>query len=338
MPFRALMLEKQESGSLAHLVDLDDAALSSPEARANAATAGDVLVRIDWSTLNYKHGLAVTGRAPIVRTWPMVAGIDGAGTVIESTHPDWKAGDAVVLNGWGVGETHWGCLAQRARLSGDWLVALPAGLDTRAAMAIGTAGYTAMLSVLALERSGVQPGDGEVLVTGASGGVGTIAIAVLSQLGYRVVASTGKASEADFLRALGAAEVIDRAELSAPSKPLQKERWAAAVDSVGSHTLANVCAQMRRAGVVTACGLAQGMDFPATVAPFILRGVTLHGIDSVMAPRALRQTAWQRLATDLAPERLAVITREVGLSEAIDAAHALMTGTMRGRVVVDVNR
>lgn len=338
MSFRALMLEKQEGGTLARVTELDDAALSSPEALADALTAGDVLVRIDWSTINYKDGLAITGRGPVVRKWPMVAGIDGAGTVIESSHPDWKAGDAVVLNGWGVGETHWGCLAQRARLSGDWLVALPAGLDTRAAMAIGTAGYTAMLSVLALERSGVTPGDGEVLVTGASGGVGSIAIAVLGKLGYRVVASTGKLAEADFLRALGAAEVIDRAELSAPGKPLQTERWAAVVDSVGSHTLANACAQVRYGGIVTACGLAQGMEFPATVAPFILRGVTLHGINSVTAPRALRQTAWQRLAADLAPARLAAITREIALGEAIGAAHDILAGRMRGRVVVDVNR
>nr|EUJ16013.1 alcohol dehydrogenase [Ralstonia solanacearum P673] len=332
------MLEKQEGGTLARVTDLDDAALSSPAALADASTAGDVLVRIDWSTINYKDGLAITGRGPVVRKWPMVAGIDGAGTLIESSHPDWKAGDAVVLNGWGVGEMHWGCLAQRARLSGDWLVALPAGLDTRSAMAIGTAGYTAMLSVLALECSGLRPGDGEVLVTGASGGVGSIAIAVLGQLGYRVVASTGKTAEADFLRTLGAAEVIDRAELSAPGKPLQKERWAAVVDSVGSHTLANACAQVRHGGTVTACGLAQGMDFPATVAPFILRGITVHGIDSVTAPRALRQTAWQRLSTDLAPDRLAAITREIALGEAIGVAHDILAGKMRGRVVVDVNR
>ena len=255
MSFRALMLEKQDGGPLAHIVDLDDAALSTPEALANDVTAGDVLIRVDWSTINYKDGLAITGKGPVVRKWPMVAGIDGAGVVLNSSHPDWRTGDSVVLNGWGVGETHWGCLAQQARLSGDWLVALPAGLDARQAMAIGTAGYTAMLSVLALERAGVKPGDGEVLVTGASGGVGSIAIALLGKLGYRVVASTGKTSEADFLKALGAAEVIDRAELSAPGKPLQKERWAAVVDSVGSHTLVNACAQVRYGGVVTACGL-----------------------------------------------------------------------------------
>ncbi|WP_343620505.1 MDR family oxidoreductase [Ralstonia sp.] len=338
MSFRALMLEKQDGGPLAHIVDLDDAALSTPEALANDVTAGDVLIRVDWSTINYKDGLAITGKGPVVRKWPMVAGIDGAGVVLESTHPDWRTGDSVVLNGWGVGETHWGCLAQQARLSGDWLVALPAGLDARQAMAIGTAGYTAMLSVLALERAGVKPGDGEVLVTGASGGVGSIAIALLGKLGYCVVASTGKTSEADFLQALGATDVIDRAELSAPGKPLQKERWAAVVDSVGSHTLVNACAQVRYGGGVTACGLAQGMDFPATVAPFILRGVTLYGIDSVMAPRALRQTAWQRLAADLLPDRLAAITREVTLSEAIGAAHDIVAGKMRGRVVVDVNR
>jgi len=247
----------------------------------------------------------------------------------------------VVLNGFGVGETHWGCLAQRARLQGDWLVRLPDAFTSRQAMAIGTAGYTAMLSVLALERGGalgpVKPGDGEVLVTGASGGVGSVAIAILSKLGYRVVASTGKTAEADFLRALGAADVIDRAELGAPGKPLQKERWAGVVDSVGSHTLVNACAQVRYGGVVTACGLAQGMDFPASVAPFILRGVTLAGIDSVMAPMSLRETAWKRLARDLAPDRLQAITREIRLGEAIDAASQIMAGGMRGRVVVDVN-
>ena len=332
MTFQALLLTQADGKTAAAVTQLDESALP---------VDGNVLVAVDYSTINFKDGLAITGRAPVVRKWPMVAGIDGAGTVLESAHPRWRAGDRVVLNGFGVGETHWGCLAQRARLQGDWLVRLPDAFTSRQAMAIGTAGYTAMLSVLALERGGalgpVKPGDGEVLVTGASGGVGSVAIAILSKLGYRVVASTGKTAEADFLRALGAADVIDRAELGAPGKPLQKERWAGVVDSVGSHTLVNACAQVRYGGVVTACGLAQGMDFPASVAPFILRGVTLAGIDSVMAPMSLRETAWKRLAQDLAPDRLQAITREIRLGEAIDAASQIMAGGMRGRVVVDVN-
>lgn len=333
MTFQALLLTQADDKSTqAQIAQLDESQL--PE-------DGNVLVAIDYSTINFKDGLAITGRSPVVRQWPMVAGIDGAGTVLDSSDPRWKTGDRVVLNGYGVGETHWGCLAQRARLKGDWLVKLPDAFTTRQAMAIGTAGYTAMLSVLALERGGVggpvRPGDGDVLVTGASGGVGSVAIAILSKLGYRVTASTGKSSEADFLRALGAADVIDRAELSAPGKPLQKERWAAVVDSVGSHTLVNACAQVRYGGVVTACGLAQGMDFPASVAPFILRGITLAGIDSVMAAMALRETAWKRLAQDLAPDRLQAITREIRLGEAIEAGRKIMEGGMRGRVVVDVN-
>ena len=332
MTFQALLLTQADGKTAAAVTQLDESALPAD---------GNVLVAVDYSTINFKDGLAITGRAPVVRKWPMVAGIDGAGTVLDSSDPRWRTGDRVVLNGFGVGETHWGCLAQRARLQGDWLVRLPDAFTSRQAMAIGTAGYTAMLSVLALERGGalgpVKPGDGEVLVTGASGGVGSVAIAILSKLGYRVVASTGKTAEADFLRALGAADVIDRAELGAPGKPLQKERWAGVVDSVGSHTLVNACAQVRYGGVVTACGLAQGMDFPASVAPFILRGVTLAGIDSVMAPMSLRETAWKRLAQDLAPDRLQAITREIRLSEAIDAASQIMAGGMRGRVVVDVN-
>ncbi len=332
MTFRALLLTQTDGdkpSTRAEISTLQDDQLPAD---------GDVLVEIDYSTINFKDGLAITGRSPVVRKWPMVAGIDGAGTVLESSNPRWQAGDKVVLNGYGVGETHWGCLAQRARLKGDWLVRLPESLTTRQAMAIGTAGYTAMLSVLALEASGVRPEQGEVLVTGASGGVGTIAIALLGKLGYRVVASTGKTGEADFLKALGAADVIDRAELSAPGKPLQKERWAAAVDAVGSHTLVNAIAQVRYGGVVTACGLAQGMDFPGSVAPFILRGVTLHGIDSVMAPMARREQAWARLAQDLEPDRLAAITQEIGLAEAIEAGQRIIAGGMRGRVVVDVNR
>lgn len=324
--FQALLLEKDEAGFRAGLHTLDEAQLP----------AGDVLVRVAWSTLNYKDALAITHRAPVVRQWPMVAGIDGAGEVIESTHPDWKPGDAFIHNGWGVGETHWGCLAEKARLKGDWLVRMPEGLSARAAMAIGTAGYTAMLCVLALEDHGVQPGDGEVLVTGATGGVGSVAVALLARLGHRVVAATGKAHEADYLHRLGAAAVIDRAELAAPGKPFQKERWAAVVDAVGSHTLANALAQMRYGGVVAACGLAQGNDLPTTVLPFILRGVTLAGIDSVMAPRARRERAWARLARDLDPALLDAMVEEVPLADAIARAHALMDGQVRGRIVVRI--
>ena len=272
--FKALLLEKDESGFRAGIREVDEASL--PE--------GDVLIAVEHSTLNFKDGLAITNRGPVVRHWPMVAGIDAAGRVLESSHPQWKPGDRVIHNGWGVGETRWGCLAQKARLKGDWLVRLPSAFTTRQAMAIGTAGYTAMLCVLVLERHGVQPGDGEVLVTGATGGVGSVAVALLSRLGHRVVAATGKAAEADYLKTLGAAAIIDRAELSAPGKALQKERWTAVVDAVGSHTLVNACAQTRWGGVVAACGLAQGADLPGTVMPFILRSVTLAGVDSVMAP------------------------------------------------------
>ena len=299
---------------------------------------GDVTIQVDYSTLNYKDGLAITNRSPVVRSWPMVAGIDGSGTVTASTHAAWKVGDAVVLNGFGVGETHKGCLAQRARLKGDWLVRRPAAFSARQAMAIGTAGYTAMLCVLALEKHGVRPEGGDVLVTGATGGVGSVAIALLAKLGYRVVAATGKAAEASYLATLGAAVVIDRAELGAPGKPLQKERWAAVVDAVGSHTLANACAQTRYGGAVAACGLAQGIDLPATVMPFILRGVALLGVDSVMAPMRLREQAWARLAIDLDPTRLDTLTTEVPLSGAIDAAARLMAGQVRGRLVVDTGR
>lgn len=324
--FKALLLEKDEAGFRAGIRELDEAALP----------AGDVLVEVAHSTLNYKDGLAITNRGPVVRQWPMVAGIDGAGRVLESSHPAWKPGDAFVLNGWGVGETHWGCLAQKARLKGDWLVPLPDAFTTRQAMAIGTAGYTAMLSVLALERHGVMPGDGEVLVTGATGGVGSVATTLLAKLGYRVAAATGKAAEADYLKALGATSVIDRAELAAPGKPFQKERWAAVVDAVGSHTLANALAQTRYGGVVAACGLAQGSDLPATVMPFILRGVTLAGIDSVYAPQARRREAWQRLARDLDAKQLEAIATDVPLADAIARAHDLMAGKLRGRVVVTI--
>jgi acrylyl-CoA reductase (NADPH) len=325
--YKALLIEKDAGGTRAGLRDLDEDNL--PE--------GDVTVRVAYSTLNYKDALAITGRSPVVRRFPLVAGIDFAGTVESSSHPAWKPGDLVILNGWGVGETHSGGLAQRARVRGDWLVALPAPLTLRQAMAIGTAGYTAMLCVMALEGHGLKPGDGDVLVTGANGGVGGVAIVLLARLGYRVVASTGRLNEAEALKALGAAEVISRDELSGPGKPLAKERWAGVVDTVGSHTLANACASTRYRGAVAACGLAQGMDFPATVAPFILRGVTLYGIDSVMAPKALREQAWARLARDLDLAKLDRLVREIPLAQAIDAAAEILAGRVRGRLVVDVN-
>ncbi|ABE44550.1 MDR family oxidoreductase [Polaromonas sp. JS666] len=324
--FKALQLTKSDAGFAAAITDIEESQLP----------AGDVLVKVEYSTLNYKDGLAITNKGPVVRSWPMVAGIDGAGTVLESSHAAWKAGDRFVHNGWGLGETRWGLMSERARLQGDWLVKLPEAFSTRQAMAIGTAGYTAMLCVLALERHGTMPADGEVLVTGATGGVGSVAVALLGKLGYTVVAATGKASEEPYLKQLGAAGVMDRAELSAPGKPLQKERWAAVVDAVGSHTLANACAQTRYGGVVTACGLAQGADFPATVMPFILRGITLAGIDSVMAPLARRQQAWSRLARDLDPAKLEAIIDEVPLAEAPARAADLMAGKVRGRVVVKI--
>ena len=327
--FQALLLEKGDAGFSCRVAELD-------EARLPGETSADVLVRPEYSTLNFKDGLALTNRSPVVRVWPMVPGIDGAGTVLESAHPDWKPGDRFVHNGWGVGETHWGCLSERARLKGDWLVRLPAAFTARQAMAIGTAGYTAMLCVMALERHGLKPGDGEVLVTGATGGVGSVAIALLARLGYRVAAASGKAQEADYLKTLGAATVLDRAEFSAAGKPLQKERWAGVVDAVGSHTLVNALAQTRYGGVVAACGLAQGMDLPGSVAPFILRGVTLAGIDSVMAPRARRQEAWDRLARDLDPALLETMVSEIGLAEAPAAAGRLMAGQVRGRIIVRI--
>ena len=324
--FKSLQLAKSETGFSAAIVGVADAQLP----------AGDVLVKVDYSTLNYKDALAITNTAPVVRVWPMVAGIDGAGVVVESTHAGWKAGDKFVHNGWGLGEARWGLMSERARLQGDWLVKLPSAFSTRQAMAIGTAGYTAMLCVMALEKNGVTPASGEVLVTGATGGVGSVAIALLGKLGYSVVAATGKASEEAYLKQLGAATVIDRTTLSAPGKPLQKERWAAVIDAVGSHTLANACAQMRYGGVVAACGLAQGADFPATVMPFILRGITLAGIDSVMAPLALRQQAWDRLAIDLDANKLESMTEEVPLERAAEKAADLMAGKVRGRIVVKI--
>ena len=323
--FPALVLDKTD-GFRAEVREIDEDFLSE----------GDVTVAIAHSTLNYKDALAITNRGPVVRRWPMVAGIDGAGTVLESSHPGWRAGDKVVLNGWGVGEGHTGCLASRARLRGDWLVPLPEVFGTRQAMAIGTAGYTAMLCVMALERHGLAPGDGDVLVTGATGGVGSVAIALLAKLGHRVVAATGKASESGYLERLGAQGVIDRSEVSTAGKPLQKERWAAVVDTLGSHALANACAQTRYGGAVAACGLAQGSDLPATVMPFILRGVALLGVDSVQAPIERRREAWSRLARDLDPSLLEAMTTGIGLDGAIDAARRIMDGQVRGRYVVEV--
>jgi acrylyl-CoA reductase (NADPH) len=327
MTYQALQINKDDSGYRCTLQTLNDSAL--PE--------GDVTVQVAYSTLNYKDGLAITGKSPVVRKFPLTPGIDLAGTVTDSQHPLFKVGDPVVLNGWGVGESHSGGLAQKARLKGDWLIKLPAAFSPRQAMAIGTAGYTAMLCVMALEKHGVTPASGDILVTGAGGGVGSVAIALLAKLGYRVVASTGRLQEADYLRQLGAADVMDRAELSAPGKPLAKERWAGVIDTVGSHTLANACASTKYGGVVTACGLAQGMDFPSSVAPFILRGITLAGIDSVMAPRAVREATWARLARDLDTAQLERITREVGLADAIGLGSEILAGQVRGRLVVNVN-
>ncbi len=328
--FRAILLNKNDDGSTrAELTQLDEAQLPAE---------GDVTVAVDYSTINYKDGLAITGKSPVVRKWPMVPGIDGAGEVIASSHPDWKAGDAFILNGWGVGETHMGCLGERAKLKGDWLIPRPQGMSARTAMAIGTAGYTAMLCAMALAEQGVKPDDGEVLVTGASGGVGSVAVAILAARGYKVVASTGKLAEADYLKSLGATDVMDRAELSAAGKPLQKERWAGVVDSVGSHTLVNAIAQTRYGGTVAACGLAQGMDLPATVAPFILRAVKLIGVDSVMAPKARRIDAWSNLALELPESTLAKITQEIALADALTWAPKILAGGVRGRLVVNVRQ
>ena len=325
---KAILLTKEADRFQARVADIPEGDLP----------AGDVTIRVDYSTINYKDGLAITNASPVVRSFPMVAGIDGAGVVEESSHPRFNAGDRVILNGWGVGESHWGCLAQKARLKGDWLVQLPKELTSRQAMAIGTAGYTAMLAAMALERLNVTPDQGEVLVTGAAGGVGSVAIAILSAWKYRVVASTGRMGEADYLKSLGAAEVIDREALGKPGKPLQRERWAGVVDSAGSLTLANALAQTKANGVVAACGLAQGMDLPASVAPFILRGVTLAGINSVTASYDIRKAAWTKLARDLDLEKLESMTREVGLAESLAVAAEIIAGRVRGRVVVDVNQ
>lgn len=326
--FSGILINKDDSGQTVEVAQIDEAQL--PE--------GNVTIDVEYSTLNYKDGLAITGSSPVVRKFPMVPGIDLAGVVSDSSHADYKAGDRVVLNGWGVGETHWGGLAQKARLNGDWLVHLPEAFSARQAMAIGTAGYTAALCVDALVNHGVKPDQGEVLVTGATGGVGSFAVTLLSKAGFEVVAATGKASEEEYLKGLGATSIIDRAELAEKGKPLQKERWAGVVDSVGSFTLANACAQTRYRGAVAACGLAQGPDFPATVMPFILRGVALLGVDSVMAPKAPRMAAWERLAKDLDAAQLDVIANEIALSEAIGAASDLLEGKIRGRLVVDVNK
>ncbi|QTF93833.1 MDR family oxidoreductase [Halomonas sp. BM-2019] len=324
--FKAIVIEKSDDAQRVGVQSLEESRL--PE--------GDVTVRVECSTLNYKDALAITGKGPVVRQFPMVPGIDLAGTVEASSADEFKPGDSVLLNGWGVGEGHWGGLAEKARLKSDWLIPLPSAFTASQAMAIGTAGYTAMLAVMALERQGLEPDHGDVLVTGASGGVGSYAIALLSRLGYRVIAATGRPEEEAYLKGLGAQAIIDRAELSEPGRPLAKERWAGAIDSVGSHTLANVLAGTRYGGVVAACGLAQGMDLPATVAPFILRGVTLAGIDSVMRPRADRLEAWRRLGELLDPAQLDAITRTIGLDEAIDTAEELLAGRVRGRVVVSL--
>jgi acrylyl-CoA reductase (NADPH) len=327
MSFKAIQISKEEQGEQSvDVIQLTDADLME----------GDVTVDVEATTVNYKDGLAITGRSPVVRHWPMVPGIDFAGVVAESSHAGFAKGDAVILNGWGVGETHWGGYAERARVKGDWLIKRPNGISAKQAMGIGTAGYTAMLCVMALERHGITPGDGPILVTGANGGVGSVAISVLGKLGYEVIASTGRPEEADFLKSLGASEIIDRAELSEKGRPLGKERWAGAVDAVGSHTLANAIAQTKYGGAVAACGLAQGFDLPATVMPFILRGIALLGVDSVMAPKALREEAWSRLAKDLDMGKLDALTTEIGFDDLIETANDIVEGKVRGRVVAMV--
>ena len=325
---KAIYLSKDNDQFNARVADVDESQLME----------GDVTLKVDYSTINYKDALAITNKSPIVRKWPMVAGIDAAGTVEKSSHPDFKPGDKAILMGWGVGESHWGGLAQKARVKGDWLVKLPAGITARESMAIGTAGFTAMLCIMAMEDRGTTPKSGDILVTGATGGVGSIAVAILAHRGYKVVASTGKTAEEAYLKSLGAAEVIDRNALSQPGKPLQKQRWAGTVDSVGSHTLANACAQTIDEGVVAACGLAQGMDFPVTVAPFILRGVKLDGINSVTCPMERRRRAWQRLEKELDGAKLASMVKEIALADALTWAPDVIAGRHRGRLVVDVNR
>ena len=324
--FKAVVIDKTEAGQTVALTDFDEKNLMD----------GDVTVRIEYSTLNYKDGLAVTGKAPVVRRFPMIAGVDFAGVVEASSHPAWNAGDRVILNGWGLGETHLGAYAEKARVKGDWLVRLPKSMSPRDAMAIGTAGYTAMLSVLALEHAGLNPARGPVIVTGAAGGVGSVAVALLAKLGYTIAASTGRPEEADYLKGLGATEIVERKELTGPARPLGKERWAAGIDAVGSTTLANVLSMTRYGGAVAACGLAGGMDLPTSVAPFILRGVSLLGIDSVMCPLPLRQKAWQRLETDLDRSKIAAIVSEIGLADVIAAGGRIVEGKVRGRIVVKI--
>jgi acrylyl-CoA reductase (NADPH) len=324
--FKAIVIDKADGEQKVVLTDFDEANLMD----------GDVTVRVEWSTVNYKDGLAVSGRAPVVRRFPMIAGIDLAGTVESSAHPKWQAGDKVVLNGWGLGETHLGAYAEKARVKGDWLVPLPAGMSARQAMAIGTAGYTAMLALIALERHGIRPQQGPIIVTGAAGGVGSVAVALLAKRGFAVIASTGRPSEAGYLKSLGANEIIERKELASPAKPLARERWAGGIDAVGSTTLANVLSMTRYGGAIAACGLAGGMDLPASVAPFILRGVSLIGIDSVMCPLDRRLEAWKRLASDLDPARLAAMTSEIGLSGVIEAGRRIVEGGVRGRIVVKI--
>src|SRR5580658_5474364 len=324
--FKAIVVDKGEAGQTVRLTDFDD----------NNLMDGDVTVRVEYSTVNYKDGLAVTGKAPVVRRFPMIAGVDLAGTVESSSHAAWKPGDKVIVNGWGLGETHLGAYAQKARVKGDWLVRLPASMSARDAMAIGTAGYTAMLAVMALERAGITPERGPVVVTGAAGGVGSVALALLAKLGYAVAASTGRPAEAAYLKGLGAAEVIERKELTGPPRPLSRERWAGGIDAVGSTTLANVLSMTRYGGTVAACGLAGGMDLPTTVAPFILRGVSLLGIDSVMCPLPLRQAAWSRLESDFDRAKIAAMTSEIGLGEVIDAGARILAGDVRGRIVVKI--
>ena len=324
--FRAIRIDKSDAGQSVNLVDFDEKELMD----------GDVTVRVEWSTVNFKDGLAITGKAPVVRRFPMIAGIDFVGMVDASSHPDWKPGDRVILNGWGVGENHLGAYAEKARVKGEWLVPVPPGMTGREAMAIGTAGYTAMLAVMALERHGITPDRGPVVGTGAAGGVGSVAIALLAKLGFHVIASTGRPQEAVYLKGLGAAEIIDRQELSAPGKPLGRERWAAGIDSVGAATLANMLAMTKYGGAVAACGLAGGMELPTTVAPFILRGVSLLGIDSVMCPQKVRREAWKRLATDLDRGKLQQMTNEIALAGVLVAAPAILEGRVRGRIVVKI--
>ncbi|MFZ0237863.1 MAG: MDR family oxidoreductase [Xanthobacteraceae bacterium] len=324
--FKAIVIDKADTGQMVRLTDFDEKYLMD----------GDVTVRVEWSTVNYKDGLAITGKAPVVRRFPMIAGVDFAGTVESSTHPKWKPGDQVVHNGWGLGETHLGAYAEKARVKGDWLVRRPVGISARDAMAIGTAGYTAMLAVMALERAGIDPSRGPVIVTGAAGGVGSVAVALLAKLGYTVAASTGRTEEASYLKSLGASEIINRSELTGSPRPLAKERWAGGIDAVGSTTLANVLSMTRYDGAVAACGLAGGMDLPTTVAPFILRGVSLIGIDSVMCPLPQREAAWRRLEADLDRGKIAAMANEIGLDDVIAAGRRIVEGKVRGRIVVKI--